>query len=93
LPTAFDIYSETIAKALPDDQVSVEDFIECFDDTLEEMTPERCLRIIPDSDDVVEVLTEGAMCLTEAKHNATRFITNFLGFEDQTKVNPCKKCW
>ena len=84
---AFGVCSETIAQVVPDDEASVEDVIECFDDTLDEMTAERCLRIIPDKDDVVEVLTDGAICLMEAKHNATNFITNLLGLEQQTKVN------
>merc|ERR1712106_405609 len=65
---------------------SVEDIFECFDDTLEKMTAERCLRIVPEGGDLVENLAEGALCLTEAKGNATHFIENFLGIEDQIKA-------
>ena len=39
------------------------------------------------NDNVVEVLTDGAICLMVAKHNATHFITNILGLEQQMKVN------
>ena len=71
---------------MSEDRESVENVVECFDDTLENMTSERCLRIVPNNGDVVEVLAEGALCLTEAKHNATLFIENFLGVEEHSKV-------
>ena len=81
-----DACSGVLNTAVPEDQESVEDIVDCFDDTLENMTAERCLRIVPKDGDVVEVLAEGALCLTEAKHNATLFIEHFLGVEEYSKV-------
>eukprot|EP00091_Calanus_sinicus_P012711 TRINITY_DN28441_c0_g1_i1.p1 TRINITY_DN28441_c0_g1~~TRINITY_DN28441_c0_g1_i1.p1 ORF type:complete len:185 (-),score=70.81 TRINITY_DN28441_c0_g1_i1:396-884(-) len=86
LPTVSDVCSGVLTTAVAENQKSVEDVIECFDDTLENMTAERCLRIVPDNGDVVEVLAEGALCLTEARHNATLFIEHFLGVEEYSKI-------
>jgi len=86
LPAAYEVCSEVFVTAVAEDQESVEDIFECFDDTLEKMTAERCLRIVPEGGDLVENLAEGALCLTEAKGNATHFIENFLGIEDQIKA-------
>ena len=86
MPTVSEVCSGVLSTAVTEDQESVEDIVECFDDTLENMTAERCLRIVPNNGDVVEVLSEGALCLTEAKHNATLFIEHFLGVEEHSKV-------
>ena len=66
MPTVSEVCSGVLSTAVPDDQESVEDIVECFDDTLENMTAERCLRIVPNNGDVVKVLAEAALCLTEA---------------------------
>ena len=86
MPIAHEVCSGVLSTAAPENQESEEDIVECFDDTLENMTAERCLRIAPNNGDVVKVLVEGALCLTEAKHNATLFIEHFLGVEEHSKV-------
>ena len=54
LPKAFYICSEPLEQIVPDDQTSVDDVIECVDDTLDEITAEIYLRIGPDKDDLGE---------------------------------------
>ena len=66
---------------MADEQESMEDILDCFEDTLENMTAERCLKISTEKSDVLEMLAEGAICLTEAKANATDLIATSLGLE------------
>merc|ERR1711942_632199 len=81
LPTAHQLCSGEFAAVVDEDQEAVEDVLDCFEDTLDNMTAERCLAIVPDGSDTVDTLVEAALCLTEAKTNATHFIENFLGVE------------
>jgi len=86
LPTARQVCSEELASAVDDNEESVEDILECFEDTLENMTAERCLAIVPEGLDTVETLVDAAMCLSEAKANTTFFIETFLGVEPKMQV-------
>merc|ERR1711872_1042536 len=86
LPTANQVCSEELASADDDNEESVEDILECFEDTLENMTAERCLAIVPEGLDTVETLVDAAMCLSEAKANTTFFIETFLGVEPKMQV-------
>ena len=47
---------------MADEQESMEDILDCFEDTLENMTAERCLKISTEKSDVLEMLAEGAIC-------------------------------
>merc|ERR1712142_737239 len=86
LPTANQVCSEELASAVDDNEESVEDILECFEDTLENMTAERCLALVPEGLDTVETLVDAAMCLSEAKANTTFFIETFLGVEPKMQV-------
>merc|ERR1711872_1122415 len=86
LPTANQVCSEELGSAVDDDEESVEDILECFEDTLENMTAERCLAIVPEGLDTLETLVDAAMCLSEAKANTTFFIETFLGVEPKMQV-------
>ena len=86
LPTAHKVCSGELAAAVEKNQESVEDVLGCFEDTLDNMTAERCLAIIPEGSDTVDTLVEAALCLTEANTNATHFIDNFLGIEPDSHV-------
>merc|ERR1711872_569331 len=86
LPTANQVCSEELASADDDNEESVEDILECFEDTLENMTAERCLALVPEGLDTVETLVDAAMCLSEAKENTTFFIETFLGVEPKMQV-------
>ena len=92
LPTAHQVCTEELAAAVDEDQEAVEDFLDCFQDTLDNMTAERCLAIVPDGSDTVDTLVEAALCLTEAKTNATQFIENFLGVEPGQQVTMLNTC-
>merc|ERR1712212_1107963 len=81
LPTTHQVCSVELAAAVDENQESVENVLNCFEDTLDNMTAERCLAIVPEGSDTVDTLVEAALCLTEAKTNATHFIENFLGIE------------
>merc|ERR1712142_1322738 len=86
LPTANQVCSEELASAVVDNEEFVEDILECFEDTLENMTAERGLAIVPEGLDTVETLVDAAMCLSEAKANTTFFIETFLGVEPKMQV-------
>merc|ERR1711872_469953 len=86
LPTANQVCSEELASAVDDNKESVEDILECFEDTLENMTAERCLAVVPEGLDTLETLVDAAMCLSEAKASTTFFIETFLGVEPKMQV-------
>merc|ERR1711936_77697 len=81
LPVAQQVCSLAIEQTDTSKEESVKDVVECFEETLEEMTAERCLKIAPGFTDLNEELLEGALCLGEAKHNITMFIANILSVD------------
>jgi len=49
-----------------DDEEKGQEVIECFDDTLEDMNNDECLKQAPDTQEVDEKLTDATMCVMES---------------------------
>ena len=69
-----------------DNESNKQEFLDCMEDSLEYQTALRCL---DDSENAVEAVTDGLMCISEAQQNATMVIKNLLGLEIE-KVSEMK---
>ena len=69
-----------------DNESNKQEFLDCLEDSLEYQTALRCL---DDSENAVEAVTDGLMCISEAQQNATMVIKNLLGLEIE-KVSEMK---
>jgi len=68
-----------------DNESNKQEFLDCLEDSLEFQTALRCL---DDSENAVEAVTDGLICIIEAQKNATMVIKNLLGLEIEKFADP-----